>query len=116
MNYYKLYFTILLAGLTLFLIIDNVYKYRISKAEIQANEFLMRNIPKTPTKKEDFDAQLQRAMDKHRRLQKAKEEKYQEDNKDNIAVCTYFSDIYKQNRTKENELKFFKACDVKSLQ
>lgn len=107
MNYYKLYFTILLAGLTLFFIVDNVYKYRISKAETQAIEFLNQNMPTLPTKKESFNANLQRAMEKQKRLQKTQSDK----NKEKLVICNYFTDIFKAERSEENRIKYLKACD-----
>ena len=78
------------------------------------------NIPKEET----FSYNLEVAMEKHKKEQgeqlhklrdayieslknKYGEEKFQE----LLGVCDLFTNLYVNNRTKENELKYVEACD-----
>lgn len=117
----KLYFIILFAGVTLWFA-KEIYEHK--KSELLLNDLnAISNYPQQPEIL-TFDEQLEQAMERQKILQanstKNKAKKYmadlrskytKEEFEEKLAVCNYFTDLYKNDRTKENELKYVKACD-----
>ena len=117
----KLYFIIFFAGVTLWFA-KEIYEYR--KSESWLNDLKATSNPSQQPKTLTFDEQLEQAMERQKVLQanstKNKANKYmadlrskytKEEFEEKLAVCNYFTDLYRNDRTKENELKYIKACD-----
>ncbi|MBB1340328.1 hypothetical protein H5154_02460 [Pseudoalteromonas sp. SR44-5] len=120
-NDLKLYLIIVVAGATLWFA-KEAYEYNKLQNYLNNIEENQKTIKQS--KELTFDQQLELAMERQRKFQiasnKNKADKYmrevrskytKEGYEEKLAVCNYFTDLYKKNRTKENELKYVKACD-----
>ena len=119
-NDFKLYLVIVVAGATLWFA-KEAYEYNKLQNHIS-------NIKEHQKVKESkvltFEQQLKLAMERQKKLQiesnQNKADKYmrelrskytKEEFKEKLDVCNYFTDLYLNNRTKENEIRYVKACD-----
>ena len=117
----KLYFIIVFAGVTLWFA-KEIYENK--KSESLLNDLKAISNPTQQPKTLTFDEQLEHAMERQKALQanstKNKVNEYmaelrskytKEEFEEKLAVCNYFTNLYRNDRTKENELKYVKACD-----
>ena len=117
----KLYFIIVFSGVTLWFA-KEIYEYK--KSESLLNDLKAISNPTQQPETLTFDEQLEQAMERQKILQanstKNKANKYmadlrskytKEEFEEKLAICNYFTDLYKNHRTKENELKYVKSCD-----
>tara|TARA_B100001059_G_scaffold118943_1_gene119084 strand:+ start:2129 stop:2509 length:381 start_codon:yes stop_codon:yes gene_type:complete len=119
-NDLKLYLVIVVAGATLWFA-KEAYEYNKLQNHIS-------NIKEHQKVKESkvltFEQQLKLAMERQKKLQiesnQNKADKYmrelrskytKEEFKEKLDICNYFTDLYLDNRTKENEIRYVKACD-----
>ena len=119
-NDFKLYLVIVVAGATLWFA-KEAYEYNKLQNHIS-------NIKEHQKVKESkvltFEQQLKLAMERQKKLQiesnQNKADKYmrelrskytKEEFKEKLDICNYFTDLYLNNRTKENEIRYVKACD-----
>ncbi|MEH6397170.1 hypothetical protein [Pseudoalteromonas sp.] len=120
-NDLKLYFIIVLAGATLWFA-KEAYEY--NKLQNYISNIKEHEKVTKESKALTFDQQLELAMERQRKLQiesnENKADKYmqelhskytKEGYEEKLAVCNYFTDLYLKNRTKENEIRYVKACD-----
>jgi hypothetical protein len=117
----RLYLIIVFAGLTLWFA-NEIYEHK--KSETLLNDLKDISNPSQKPKILTFEEKLEQAMERQKVLQgnstKNKADKYmadlrskftKEEFEEKLAVCNYFTDLYRNDRTKENELKYVKACD-----
>lgn len=120
-NDFKLYLIIVVAGATLWFA-KEAYEYNKLQNYLKNIEENQKTIKQS--KELTFDQQLELAMERQRKLQiesnENKADKYmqelhskytKEGYEEKLAVCNYFTDLYLKNRTKENEIRYVKACD-----
>ncbi|MEM5552325.1 hypothetical protein WNY63_16495 [Pseudoalteromonas neustonica] len=120
-NDFKLYLIIVVAGATLWFA-KEAYEYNKLQNYL-SNIKEHQKATKEPNAL-TFEQQLELAMERQKKLQiesnKHKADKYmqelhskytKEGYEEKLAVCNYFTDLYLNNRTKENEIKYVKACD-----
>ncbi|MCC9662853.1 hypothetical protein LPA49_20120 [Pseudoalteromonas sp. MB41] len=120
-NDFKLYLIIVFAGATLWFA-KEAYEYNKLKnylSDIKKHQTVIKD-----SKFLTFEQQLEVAMARQKKLQiesnQIKTDKYmqelhskytKEEYEEKLIVCNYFTELYKKNRTKENESKYVKACD-----
>lgn len=115
MSNYKKLFSGIIVFIAALIIINAIYKNDLFTETPTNNKTV---------KLESFNYQLQQAMKKQQKLKeehlKNKKDVYIQSLKDEygeevfeqkLAVCELFTNLYKNNRTKENEIKYIKACD-----
>lgn len=116
MSIYKKLFFGFIVFFTFLIIINAIYKnYFSTNISHQSSQ-----IPDS----DSFNYQLNKAIEKHKALNESYYEtkksehiqslkdKYGEDvYYEKLAVCDLFTNLYQNNRTKENEIKYIKACD-----
>lgn len=120
-NDLKLYLVIVIAGSTI-LFAKETYEY--NKLQNYLNNIEENQINIKESEELTFDQQLEVAMERQKKLQiesnQNKADKYmrdvrskytKEEFKEKLDVCNYFTDLYLNNRTKENEIRYVKACD-----
>ena len=120
-NDLKLYLIIVVAGATLWFA-KEAYEY--NKLQIYLSNIKEHQKVTKESKILTFEQQLELAMERQKKLQiesnQNKADKYmrelrskytKEEFKEKLDVCNYFTDLYLNNRTKENEIRYVKACD-----
>lgn len=114
-NYKKLFFGII-TFLAVLITINAIYKKYFSTNILDQSSQI--------SDSDSFNYQLNKAIEKHKSLNESYYEikksehiqslkdKYGEDvYYEKLAVCELFTNLYQNNRTKENENKYIKACD-----
>lgn len=120
-NDLKLYLIIVVAGATL-LFAKEAYEYNKLQNYLSSIKEPQKKIKESNTL--TFEQQLELAMERQKKLQIAsnqnKADKYmrklrskytKEEFKVKLDICDYFTDLYLNDRTEENEIKYVKACD-----
>lgn len=120
-NDIKLYLIIVVAGATLWFA-KEAYEY--NKLQNYISNIKEHEKVTKESKALTFEHQLELAMERQKKLQiesnQNKVDKYmrelrskytKEEFKEKLDVCNYFTDLYLNNRTKENEIRYVKACD-----
>lgn len=120
-NDLKLYLIIVVAGATLWFA-KEAYEY--NKLQNYIRNIKEHEKVTKESKALIFEHQLELAMERQEKLQiesnQNKVDKYmrelrskytKEEFKEKLDVCNYFTDLYLNNRTKENEIRYVKACD-----
>ncbi|WP_288987636.1 hypothetical protein [uncultured Pseudoalteromonas sp.] len=123
---FKLFFIIVFAGMTLLLVNNALDKKKLNafSGGVDASKSTSRSYQQSSTL--NYDEQLALAVERQKALQansiknkvdnymSALKEKYtKKEFAQKLAVCNYYTDVFKKNRTKLNELKYVRACDPK---